>query len=76
MRRGVIVGATLVFVYSDDEVEALEELQQLISTNTVESCRKAMKGLNIVMQRRHVVLAKEVDRLLAEVIRSGECTDL
>lgn len=76
MRRAVVLGPTLVYVYNDSEAEAIEELKELLVYGTVSSCRKALKGLHILMERRYITLAEKLDKLLAEVIRNGGCPDL
>lgn len=76
MRRGILVGSTIIFTYRDDEIEALEEVQKLLSTKHVDSCMKALKGLSIIMRKNHITLAEEVDKILSEVISKNECPDI
>ena len=72
----VQIGAHLVRAYSDDELDSLYAVRALLDGEQV-NCRKALKGLYILMQR-HVSpsLVNEVDKRLAEVIRSEQCGDL
>jgi len=78
--KTVVISGVPLHVAREDWREVLEELKRFIESRRVVSCRKLLYGLYVLEQiawRPEVYrLYVEVDRLVAEAVRQGACTDL
>ena len=73
----VQIGNHLLKAYNEDELSALEEVRNVYYGAGTVNCRKALRGLFILMKRRvSPSLVSSIDKLLAEVIRNDQCRDL
>jgi len=58
-----------------EDFVAVRELERLYEGGAVE-CRKALRGLRLLVEyRAPSELVNELDRALAEAMRSGRCAD-
>lgn len=71
----VQIGNQLIKVYSERELEALEEVKNIYYIGNVTDCVKALRGLYILMKNRvPPSIVSVIDKAVAEAIKRGECS--